>query len=99
VGFRVLQLEVLDESEELLAATLFEEAHEIGLEGLGVGGRHLLDFVASLAEEALLLGLEDVGPVDALINSNVTLPLEILGYSGFEEDLDKLATAHDVLGD
>lgn len=43
--------------------------------------------------------MEHVGSVDGWVMVIITFPLEISGDSSFEEDLDELATAHDVLGD
>lgn len=45
-GGRVRLVEVVDKDEELSEAALLEHAHQAGAQGLGLVGRHLVDFVA-----------------------------------------------------
>lgn len=79
VSFGILHLEVLDKGKELLAAPLLKEPHKVRLECLGVGGRNFLNFVATLADPALLLNLEHIGAVDACLS------LQLLFHSRYLE--------------
>jgi len=71
MSLRIVRLEVLHESKEFFASTLFEETHQIRFKSFAIGCGHFLNFITTLAEEALLLGLKDVRAVNAL-------PLEVL---------------------
>lgn len=77
--------------KEFLATTLFEESHEVRAESFLGSDRDLEDLEASLAEEATFLELKDISAVDRF-------PLEVLGDTSLEKDLDKFSTVHDVLG-
>lgn len=64
MGFWVFWVEILYKCEELLTSSLFEETHQIGLEGFAISSWDLLDFVSSFAEESLFLCLEHVGAIN-----------------------------------
>lgn len=88
----VIDVELLDELEEVLASLLFEETHQVTLDCLLIGGWDFLDLSSTGREETLLLHLVDVGSINGL-------PFEVLGYSSLEQKFYELSVGHDEFRD
>ena len=64
MGFGVALLEILNDFEEALAPSLFEETHKIGGQGFFGGGGDFGNFHPSFGEKATFLVLQDIGSIN-----------------------------------
>ena len=64
MGFGVVLFEILNDFEEVLASSLFEQTHQIGRESFFGGCWDFRNFHSSFGEEATFLVLQDIGSIN-----------------------------------
>jgi hypothetical protein len=98
MSLRIVGLEVLHESKELFASTLFEETHQIRFKSLAIGCGHFLNFITTFAKEALLIGLKHVCAVNACVIDFVLFHSRYLDTRVFSKILTSLPPLMIYLG-
>jgi len=88
----IVFVEFLAEDEEVLDSILLKETHKIGFQGFRIVSGHLEDLGTTRREETTLSHLVHEGTVDSL-------PLQVSGDSGLEQNLDQISVGHNELRD